>query len=137
MSHPASEVSLGPTSTGLAPNVAGALSYVLGPITGVVLFVLEKENRFVRFHAAQSIMVGVVFIALSIGLSILSTVLAFIPVLGWILALLLSLGLAVAGFVLWLILMWKAFSGYEWSAPVAGGLARKMVASGPSSVTRS
>lgn len=136
MSHPATEVSLGPTSTGLAPNVAGALSYVLGPITGLVFLVLENENRFVRFHAAQSMMVGVVFIALSIGLSILSTVLAFVPILGWILALLLSLGLAVIGFVLWLMLMWKAFSGSEWSAPVAGGLARKMDASGPSGVTR-
>jgi uncharacterized membrane protein len=116
-----------PTSTGLAANVGGALAYVLGPITGVALYVLEKDNRFVRFHAAQSIMVGAVTIALYIALSILSTVLAFIPVLGWIVALALTLGIGAASFVLWLMLMWRAFHGAEWEAPVAGPLARKMV----------
>ena len=116
------------TSTGLAPNVAGALAYVLGPITGIVFLVLEKENRFVRFHAAQSITVGIVLIALSIGLSILSTVLAFIPVLGWILALLLALVLGFGSFVLWLLLMWRAWQGREWETPIGGALARKIAA---------
>jgi uncharacterized membrane protein len=115
------------TSVGIAPNVAGALAYVLGPITGVAFYVLEKDNRFVRYHAAQSIAVGVALIALSIALSILGTVLAFVPVLGWIVALLLSLGVGVLGFVLWLMLMWKAYSGAEWEAPFAGSFARKMV----------
>ena len=116
-----------PTSMGIAPNVGGALAYVLGPITGVVFYVLEKENRFVRFHAAQSITVGVVVIALSVALSILGTVLAMVPVLGWIVALLLSLGVSVASFVLWLMLMWKAYNGIEWESPIAGSLARKLV----------
>ena len=49
--HPTATTS----STGLQPNVAGALSYLLGIITGVLFLVIEKENRFVRFHAAQSI----------------------------------------------------------------------------------
>jgi uncharacterized membrane protein len=48
-------------------------------------------------------------------------------VLGWIVALLLSLGLGLLGFVLWLLLMWKAYNGAEWEAPVAGSFARKMV----------
>jgi uncharacterized membrane protein len=116
-----------PTSIGIDANVAGTLAYVLGPITGVAFYVLEKDNRFVRYHAAQSITVGVVLIALSIALSILSTVLAFVPILGWIVALLLTLGIGVAGFVLWLMLMWKAFNGAEWEAPVAGPLARRLV----------
>jgi uncharacterized membrane protein len=114
------------TSTGLAPNVAGALAYVLGPITGVLFLVLEKENRFVRFHAAQSITVGIALIALSIALSILSTVLAFIPVLGWIVAILLSLGLGLFSFVLWIMLMWRAWQGREWEVPVAGSFARRI-----------
>ena len=83
-------------TTGLAPNVAGALSYILGPITGVLFLVLEKENRFVRFHAAQSITTGLVLVALSIALSLLSTVLAFVPVLGWIVALLLAVVMVIA-----------------------------------------
>lgn len=114
-------------STGLAPNVAGALAYLLGPITGVLFLVIEKENRFVRFHAAQSVTVGVVTIALAIGLSLLGTVLAFVPVLGWIVALLLTLVLGFGSFVLWILLMWRASQGKEWEVPIAGGLARRIV----------
>ena len=116
-----------PTSTGIAPNVGGALAYVLGPITGVVFYLLEKDNRFVRYHAAQSITVGVVLIALSVALSILGSVLALVPVLGWIVALLLTLGVGVVSFVLWLMLMWRAYNGAEWETPVAGPLARRLV----------
>jgi len=116
------------SSTGMAPNVAAALAYVLGPITGVLFLVLEKESRFVRFHAAQSITVGVVLIALSVALSILSTVLAFIPVLGWIVAILLSLGLGLGSFMLWIMLMWRAWQGREWETPVAGSFARRIAA---------
>lgn len=117
----------GTTSLGIAANVAGALAYVLGPITGVALYLLEKDDRFVRYHAAQSITVGVVMIALSVALSILSSVLAFVPVLGWIVALLLALGVGAVSFVLWLMLMWKAYHGVEWESPIAGSLARKLV----------
>ena len=126
MTNPATTT--GTSSTGLSPNVAAALSYLLGPITGVLFLVLEKQNRFVRFHAAQSITVGVALIAVSIVLSILSTVLAFIPVLGWIVAILLSLGLGLGSFVLWIMLMWRAWQGREWETPVAGSFARRIAA---------
>jgi uncharacterized membrane protein len=116
----------GSTSTGLAPNVAGALAYVLGPITGVLFLVLEKENRFVRFHAAQAIATGVVIIVLSIALSVISGVLAFIPILGWLAALLLSLVMGFGSFVLWLLLMWRAYQGDEWEVPFVGTFARRM-----------
>ena len=120
--HPATA-----TSTGLQPNVAGALSYLLGPITGIAFLVLEKENRFVRFHAAQSVVIGIAMIALSIAFSILGGVLAFIPILGWIVVLLLSLVLGFGSFALWLFLMWQAFQGKEWEAPLVGGYARRLM----------
>ena len=129
MSTPESTLVAEPSSTSLAPNVAGALAYVLGPITGVAFLVLEKRSRFVRFHAAQSIVVSVALIAVSIGLSIVSAVLAVVPIIGWLVALLLSVGLAFIGFVLWLALMFKAFMGSEWELPVAGQFARRLVAS--------
>jgi len=116
----------GNTSTGLAPNVAGALSYVLGPITGILFLVLEKENRFVRFHAAQAIATGVVLIVLSIALSMISGVLAFIPLIGWLVALLLSLVMGLGSFILWLMLMWRAYQGDEWEVPFVGTFARRM-----------
>ncbi|HEU5173367.1 MAG TPA: DUF4870 domain-containing protein [Gemmatimonadaceae bacterium] len=114
------------TSTGLAANLAGALAYLLGPITGIAFLVLEKENRFVRFHAAQSIAVGILLIVASIALSILSGILAVVPVLGWIAALLAGLAFGLLTFVLWVMLMWRAWNGREWEVPVAGGIARSM-----------
>jgi uncharacterized membrane protein len=117
----------GPTSIGLPANVAGALAYVLGPITGVIFYVLERENRFVRFHAAQSIAVSCVMFVLGIVLAIVSSILGFVPVLGWLVAMLLSVGLSLVSFVLWLFLMWQAYQGHEWEAPFAGGFARRMV----------
>jgi uncharacterized membrane protein len=127
MTIPGDSAASGPTSTGLPPNVAGALAYVLGPITGILFYVLEKDNRFIRFHAAQSIAVALVLIVASIVLGILGTVLAFIPLLGWLVAMLLSFGLSIVSLVLWLFLMWQAYKGLEWEAPFAGVFARRMM----------
>lgn len=115
------------TSTGLTANVAGLLAYVLGPFTGVLFLVIEKENRFVRFHAAQSIVVSVAIIVLSIALGIASGLLAVVPILGWIVALLAGLGFGLATFVLWIVLMFRAFQGVEWEAPIVGRFARNFV----------
>jgi uncharacterized membrane protein len=80
----------------------------------------------VRFHAAQSIVVGLLIFALSIVLSIVATVLAFVPVLGWLAAMLLSVVVGIGSFVLWLALIWRAFKGDEWELPVAGAYARRL-----------
>lgn len=90
--------------------------------------VLEKENRFVRFHAMQSVVVGIALVALSIVLSIAASMLAFIPVVGWIVALLAGLALALFSFVLWILLMVRAYQGKEWAVPLAGAYARRFVA---------
>jgi len=96
------------TGTGLAPNLAGALAYLLGPITGILFLVLEKTNQFVRFHAMQSTVLWIGWVILSIALSILSGV---VPVIGWIFGLILSIVMSIGGFILWLVLMWKAYQG--------------------------
>ena len=79
-----------------------------------------------RFHAAQAVTTSVLMIALSIALSLLSTPLAFIPVLGWLAALLISLVMGLGSFVLWLMLMWRAYNGEQWEVPIAGPLARRI-----------
>ena len=128
MTYPGdSSANSGPTSTGLPANVAGALAYVLGPITGVLFYVLERENRFVRFHAAQSIAVSCAMFVLGIALAIVGSILGFVPVLGWIGTMLLSVGVWLVTFVLWLFLMWQAYQGKEWEAPFVGVFARRMV----------
>ena len=114
------------TSTGIEPNVAAALSYILGLITGIIFLILEKENRFVRFHAAQSIAVSLIIMGISFAVSLLVGILAFIPILGWIVVFLLTTGLAIGTFVLWVVLMWRAYQGEQWELPVAGDLARRL-----------
>ena len=104
------------TSLGLDENVEGALCYVLGFITGIVFLVMEKDNKFVRFHAMQSI---VTFLALFV----ISMVIGIIPVLGWMLSGLLGL----VGLVLWLLLMFKAYQGEMYKLPIAGDLAEKQI----------
>ncbi|MDD2251818.1 MAG: DUF4870 domain-containing protein [Dehalococcoidales bacterium] len=102
------------TSSGLEENVAGLLCYLFGWISGLVFLLIEKENAFVRFHAWQSI---VVFGAFSIAMIVLN----IIPVIGWIISSI--LGMLV--FVLWIILMVKAYQGVYYKLPWAGDLAEK------------
>ena len=104
------------TSTGLEENVAGLLCYVLGWVSGLVFILIEKENKFVRFHAMQSI---IVFGALTVA----RIILAWIPIIGWILGIIIGIG----AFVLWIILMIKAYQGEKYKLPWAGNLAEKQV----------
>lgn len=123
-----SEIQQPQANTGLAPNLAGALAYLFAPLTGILFMVIEKENRFVRFHAAQSIVFGIACIVLWVALTILGTILGVIPVLGWILGILISFGFGLGCFALWLFLMFQAFQGREWEVPVVGAQARRLVA---------
>ena len=113
----------GATATGLTQNMAGALAYLLGPITGIILLVVEKENRFVRFHAMQSTILSIGWIIISYGLRLF----LYVPLLGWIVGILTGLVLTLGGFILWVLLMWKAFQGEEWELPVVGEFARKQL----------
>ena len=102
--------------TGLQSNIAGALAYFLGPVTGILFLLIEKQNKFVRFHAMQStVTFG--------GIFVLNIVLGFIPILGWIAGSLMSL----VSLILWVFLMYKAFNNEEYELPVIGDLARKQV----------
>ena len=102
------------TSTGLEQNIAGLLCYVLGWVTGIIFLILEPKNKFVRFHAVQSIVVFGVY-------TIASAVLGWIPFIGWIIAWILG----VIAFILWVILMVKAYQGQMYKLPIAGEFAEK------------
>jgi len=101
-------------STGLQPNVAGLLCYVLGWVTGIIFLVIEKDNEFVRFHAWQSIVVFG-------GLTVIDIVLSFIPIIGWAIAGLLG----IVAFILWIVLMLKAYQGQRFKLPIAGNIAEQ------------
>lgn len=112
--------------SGLPPNVAGALCYLLGAITGLLFLVIERDRPFVRFHAMQSIVLTVAWVAVWIGLLVVGVVLGVIPILGWLAELLLTLAVAVGGFVLWVVLMIQAYQGREWEVPWLGQQARRL-----------
>jgi uncharacterized membrane protein len=129
VSQPAPAVSAQPGSSALTSNVAGALAYALGFITGIIFLVLEpyKHDRFVRFHAMQSIFYSVACIAFGIAWSIMVGILfeisTGIALITFPIRLLISLGF----FVLWLYLMYQAYNNKEFRIPVIGALAAKQV----------
>lgn len=102
------------TSTGLDENVAGLLCYVLVWISGLIFILLERENKFVRFHALQSIIVfGILMVA--------SVLIGWIPFIGWMFGGLIS----ILALVLWVVLMVKAYQGEMYKLPWAGDLAER------------
>jgi len=105
---------LGETSIGMQPNLAALLSYFLGFITGLVFYLVEKKNKFVRFHAMQSMVVFG-------GIFVINLVAVAIPVLGLLISVLLSL----LSIVLWVLLMIKAYQGEFFKLPIAGDIAEK------------
>ncbi len=108
------------TALGIDENLEGALAYFFGILTGILFLILEKDNKFVKFHAVQSIVVSVIAIVI---LTILGTILIFIPIIGWILYILLYLG----AFALWILLMFKAYQKEMFKLPIAGDIAAKQV----------
>ena len=110
------------TSVGLEENVAGLLCYVLGWITGLVFILIEKENKFVRYHAMQSILV---FGSLTI-VNIILQVLGWIPFIGFLFGIIAILVFILA-VVLWIVLMVKAYQREMFKLPWAGNLAEKLI----------
>ena len=112
------------TSSGLDQNVAAALSYAAGWITGLAFLFTEPQNRFVRFHAMQS---TIVFGALSV----LCILLQAIPLLGLLLTIFIVTqvldGTLTYWAILWLLLMFKAWQGEHFKIPVACDMAEQRI----------
>ena len=107
-------------------NMAAALCYLLGLITGILFLVLEPYNkdRTIRFHAFQSIFFNVAIIALDIVVMILVGILVHIPFLGF-LSLLIWPIIGFGIFACWLFLMYKAYNNEKFKLPIIGDLAEK------------
>jgi len=116
-----------PASTGgMADNVAGMLAYIT-IIPSIIFLVMEpyNKNRFVRFHSFQNLFFAGALIVCWIAFTILSMVLAFIPILGHIVIALCWFALALGSFVVWIIMILKANGGQMWKLPVIGDMAEK------------
>lgn len=102
------------SSTGMEENVAGLLCYLLGWVTGLIFLLIEKDSKFVKFHAIQSLVVFGAY-------TVLVIILQFIPFVGWIL----STIVGIIAFIFWIILMVKAYQGAMYKLPISGDIAEK------------
>jgi uncharacterized membrane protein len=102
------------SGTGLNKSTAGAISYVLGPVTGV-LFLLIDKDPFVQFHAMQSIVVFTSLVLLQWVLGLTIILLPLVPIVGLIV------------FVLWLVLIYKAWQGDKWKVPLLGNFSENLL----------
>lgn len=118
------------TSIGLEENIAGALAYLLGFLTGIILLLIEKDNDFVRFHAAQS---TVIFIAIFVLTMILNVITMAISLGGSMLGIismifgLLNMLIMLLALILWIYLMFMAYKGNKTRIPVAAGIADSLL----------
>lgn len=95
------------TALGIDENIEGVLAYIFGILTGILLLLIEKDNKFVRFHAIQSIIVSILAIVI---VPVVSLILAFIPFIGWLL-------------IIVLLLMFKAYQKEIFKLPIIGDIA--------------
>ena len=118
-----------PQTTGLEPNLAALLSYLilLPPITAIVFLLIEKEDRFVRFHAMQGAIFGTFCFIAVIALQLIGTTLgAIFHPLGQVFALLVA-AIGAGIFFLWIMLLVKAYQGQSFKLPVIGDEAARRV----------
>ena len=124
-SEPAAGVTSG--STGLPSNIAATLACI-PLIGGIIFYVLEKKDSFVRFYAMQSIIFGGAWFLFVIVYSIAHAILTPIPAIGLIFQIILGIVWALVGIaflIIFIITMVKAFTGVRWEIPYLGQMARK------------
>jgi uncharacterized membrane protein len=130
---PQPEANTKSTSTGLPSNVAAAIACI-PLIGGIIFYILEKHDSFVRFYAMQSIIFGCAWYLFSIVSAVVHAVFGAIPGIGGILVVFWALTAALvqlAFLVVMIIAIVKAFSGVRWDIPYIGPVARKQVDSTP------
>ena len=111
---------LGKTSLGMEANVAALLTYVSGLVTGIIFYLIEKDNKFVRFHAIQSMITFGGLLVISVANSFILRIMLPRQVFSMI-----SGMIGIIGLVLWVVLMIKAYQGEYFKLPIIGDIAEK------------
>ena len=117
---------------GLDENVASAACYVLGWLTGIIFFLMEKDNKTVRFHAMQSVLT---FLPLTILYWIIGMIFSMMffgaGMYGaygmWGILSLITTLIAIVMLILWLVLMFKAYQGEKFKVPIVGDIAENQI----------
>ena len=103
------------TSIGLQQNVNGLLCYFGWFITGIIFLLIEKENKFVRFHAMQSIVTFGAFFAIQLVLALTIVLIVLVPIVN------------IVSLIVWVVLMVKSYQGEMFKLPIVGDVAEKWV----------
>jgi uncharacterized membrane protein len=114
------------TSTGLTPRTAATLAYLSWWVTGLVFWLVEREDRFVRFHAAQALVAfGAISAMIAAFLGLAGASLSFLPA-AFNLLLAAAALTWLGGIALWLMAMWKAANGDAFRLPLAADWADRI-----------
>jgi len=115
---------------GLSENIAAAISYIFGPFSGIVVLIMERENKFVRFHALQSTLWFLFLMIAGWMMNIIIDFLVIIPILGWIAGAIVGV-IAFAAWILYVFskiyLILKAYQGAVFKLPIIGDVAWNQV----------
>lgn len=117
------------TTLGIGERIEGALCYILWFISGIIFLIIEKDNKFVRFHAIQSI---ATFLPLYIIVSQIEKIMYIqssggymLNIFGLLITGALSIVMSTLMAVLWLLLIYKASKGEKYKLPMVGRIAEK------------
>ena len=113
------------SSTGLPPNAAAALSYLAWWLSGLLFFLVERESRFVKFHAAQALVgLGGIWV-LGLTLWVFAFAALFVSAAAFKILLYVAYAVWLAGMIAWAVCLVRAWQGHEFELPWAGRLAKK------------
>jgi uncharacterized membrane protein len=113
------------SSTGLAPDTAAALAYLAWWVSGLLLLLIERESRFVKFHAAQALVgLGGLWV-LGLTLWVIGFAAVFVSAALFKVFLYASYAVWAIGIAAWAVCILRAWQGDEFELPIAGKLARK------------
>lgn len=116
------------TTTGMDPKIAGVLCYLFGWISGLIFYLIEREDKTIRFHAMQSILLNAAVLIIWLVLTVVLGILALIPgvnILAAIIAIPAYLILWVGTVVIWIVLMVRAYQEEMWKLPVIGDISER------------
>ena len=107
-------------------NLFGALSYLIMPISSVATLLMKPEDKYVKFHSWQGIVLGVALFVIGMVLNLVSAMVgATVPIVGFLVGLLVGRVWLLVEVLVWLYCMWNAYSGEKFKLPVLGDFAEK------------
>lgn len=121
-------------TTGLPRNIAAGLASIFTLIGGIIFLVLERKDRFVRFYAIQSILLGGLAVVVSLAVAVVAFIFSHIPIVGDLLNGVLrfiNYGFSLAWFVVYVVVVVKSFMGKEWLVPYFGQIAKRQATPAP------